>query len=75
MEMTGCPEDGVGVDDGARGVVVTPGHLNPVHIRWHKALFDLELGQYGAALALFDGRCATASPCGGPRRGQLVDQI
>ena len=58
MEMTGCPEDGVGVDDGARGVVVTPGHVNPVHIRWHKALFHIELGQYGAALALYDGRCA-----------------
>jgi hypothetical protein len=37
--MTGRPEDGV--DDGARGVAVTPGHLNPVHIRWHKALFHL----------------------------------
>jgi hypothetical protein len=63
------------VDDGARGVVVT-GHLNPVHIRWHKALFDLELGRYGAALALYDGPMrATASPCGGSRRGHLVDQI
>ena len=49
MEMTGCPEDGVGVDDGARGVAVTSGHLN---------LFPLELGQYSAALALYDGRCA-----------------
>jgi hypothetical protein len=33
----------------------TPGHLNQVHIWWHKALFHLELGQYDAALALYDG--------------------
>jgi tetratricopeptide (TPR) repeat protein len=29
--------------------------LNQVHIWWHKALFHLELGQYEAALALYDG--------------------
>jgi hypothetical protein len=75
-KMTARREDGVGVDDGARGVAVTPGHLNPVHIRWHKALFHLELGQYGAALALYDGPIrAMTSPCGWPRCGQLVDQI
>jgi hypothetical protein len=34
----------------------TPGHLNQVHIWWHKALFHLELGQYEAALALYDGK-------------------
>jgi hypothetical protein len=33
----------------------TPGHMNQVHIWWHKALFHLELGQYDAALALYDG--------------------
>src|SRR5262249_60800384 len=33
----------------------TPGHMNQVHIWWHKALFHLELGQYEAALALYDG--------------------
>jgi hypothetical protein len=32
-----------------------PGHMNQVHIWWHKALFHLELGQYDAALALYDG--------------------
>ena len=29
--------------------------MNQVHIWWHKALFHLELGQYEAALALYDG--------------------
>ena len=33
----------------------TPGHMNQVHIWWHKSLFHLELGQYDAALALYDG--------------------
>jgi hypothetical protein len=33
----------------------SPSHLNQVHIWWHKALFHLELGQYEAALALYDG--------------------
>src|SRR5713101_7925654 len=33
----------------------TPDHMNQVHIWWHKALFHLELGQYEAALALYDG--------------------
>jgi hypothetical protein len=33
----------------------SPGHMNQVHIWWHKALFHLELGQYEAALALYDG--------------------
>ena len=57
MEMTGCPEDGVGVDDGARGVAVTSGHLN---------LFHLELGQYGAVLERYDGPMrASASPVAG----------
>jgi hypothetical protein len=29
--------------------------MNQVHIWWHRALFFLELGQYEAALALYDG--------------------
>jgi hypothetical protein len=32
------------VDDGARGVAVTPGHLNPVHIRWDKTCSTLNSG-------------------------------
>ena len=56
--MTGCPEDGVEWMTARQAMWQTPGHLNPVHIRWHKALFDLELGQYGAALAVYDGPIA-----------------
>src|SRR6266851_5765592 len=33
----------------------TPSHPNQVHIWWHKALFHVELGQYEAALAVYDG--------------------
>ena len=43
------------MDDGARSAVVDPSHLNQVHLWWHKALCHLELGQYEAALALYDG--------------------
>ena len=32
-----------------------PENLTQVHIWWHKSLFHLELGQYDAALALYDG--------------------
>src|ERR1700732_3935467 len=40
----------------------TPRHMNQVHIWWHKALFHLELGQYDAALALYDGPMHDAAP-------------
>jgi hypothetical protein len=55
MEMTGRPEDGLGWMAAREELWSTPGHLNQVHIWWHKALFHLELGQYEAALALYDG--------------------
>jgi tetratricopeptide (TPR) repeat protein len=55
MEMTGRPEDGLGWMAAREKLWSTPGHLNQVHIWWHKALFHLELGQYEAALALCDG--------------------
>jgi len=55
MEMTGRPEDGLGWMAAREALWSTPGHLNQVHIWWHKALFHLELGQYEAALALYDG--------------------
>ena len=55
MEMTGRPEDGLGWMAAREAHWSTPGHLNQVHIWWHKALFHLELGQYDAALALYDG--------------------
>ena len=55
MEMTGRPEDGLGWMVAREALWSGPGHMNEVHIWWHKALFHLELGQYGAALALYDG--------------------
>src|SRR5438094_2821452 len=55
MEMTGRPEDGLGWMAARETLWSTPGHMNQVHIWWHKALFHLELGQYEAALALYDG--------------------
>jgi tetratricopeptide (TPR) repeat protein len=55
MEMTGRPEDGLGWMAAREALWSTPGHMNQVHIWWHKALFHLELGQYEAALALYDG--------------------
>jgi tetratricopeptide (TPR) repeat protein len=59
MEMTGRPEDGLGWMAAREALWSTPGHLNQVHIWWHKALFHLELGQYDAALALYDGPMRT----------------
>jgi tetratricopeptide (TPR) repeat protein len=55
MEMTGRPEDGLGWMAAREALWSTPGHLNQVHIWWHKSLFHLELGQYETALALYDG--------------------
>jgi tetratricopeptide (TPR) repeat protein len=55
MEMTGRPEDGLGWMAAREMLWSTPEHMNRVHIWWHKALFHLELGQYEAALALYDG--------------------
>ena len=55
MEMTGRPEDGLRWMAAREPLWSTPSHLNQVHIWWHKALFHLELGQYEAALALYDG--------------------
>jgi tetratricopeptide (TPR) repeat protein len=55
MEMTGRPEDGLGWMAARESLWSTPAHLNQVHIWWHRALFHLELGQYEAALSLYDG--------------------
>jgi hypothetical protein len=59
MEMTGRPEDGLGWMAAREALWSTPGHMNQVHIWWHKSLFHLELGQYEAALALYDGPIRT----------------
>jgi hypothetical protein len=55
MEMTGRPEDGLGWMAAREALWSTPSHTNRVHIWWHKALFHVELGQYEAALAVYDG--------------------
>jgi tetratricopeptide (TPR) repeat protein len=55
MEMTGRPEDGLGWMAAREALWSTPTHTNQAHIWWHRALFHIELGQYEAALALYDG--------------------
>ncbi len=55
MEMTGRPEDGLGWMAAREPLWSTAAHANQVHIWWHRSLFHVELGQYDAALALYDG--------------------
>ena len=55
MEMSGRPEDGLGWMAAREAWWSSPDHANRVHIWWHRSLFHIELGQYDAALALFDG--------------------
>ncbi len=55
MEMTGRPEDGLGWMLAREPFWSTTDHMNQGHIWWHRALFHIELGQYDAALALYDG--------------------
>jgi tetratricopeptide (TPR) repeat protein len=55
MEMTGRPEDGVGWMTARESLWATASHPNRDHIWWHKALFYLDLGQYDAALSIYDG--------------------
>ena len=55
MEMTGRPQDGLGWMVEREPFWSTPDNQTQVHIWWHKSLFHLELGQFDAALALYDG--------------------
>ena len=55
MEMMGRPEDGIGWMSAREPFWSSDTHPNRDHIWWHKALYHLELGQYDAALALYDG--------------------
>src|SRR5260370_32788080 len=55
-EMSGGREDGLGWMGAREALWSSPSHPNQVHIWWHKALFHVELGQYEAALAVYDGR-------------------
>ncbi len=60
LEMTGRPEDGIAWMDGRLPYWSDPKCNNRVHIWWHKALFHIELGQFGDALALYDGEILSA---------------
>lgn len=55
MEMTGRPEDGLGWMSAREAFWASPDSPNQGHIWWHKSLYLLELGQFDAALALYDG--------------------
>jgi tetratricopeptide (TPR) repeat protein len=55
MEMMGRPEDGLGWMTAREPYWASPDNITRVHIWWHKSLFHIELGQYDAALALYDG--------------------
>lgn len=65
MEMTGRPDDGLAWMDERAPLWSGNGNANRVHIWWHKALFHVELGQYDAALGIYDGPIlATQRPAG-----------
>ena len=55
MEMTGRPKIGLDWMAERERLWSTKDNTNRVHIWWHKALFHVELGQYAAALAIYDG--------------------
>jgi tetratricopeptide (TPR) repeat protein len=55
MEMMGRPKDGLAWMEKREACWSTKDNLNRVHIWWHKSLFHVELGQYDAALQIYDG--------------------
>ena len=55
MEMMGRPEDGIGWMAAREPMWSSAQHPNRDHIWWHRALYHLDLGQYDAALAIYDG--------------------
>jgi len=56
MEMMGRPEDGLGWMFAREPLWSSEAHYTRVHIWWHRALFHMELGQFDAAMALYDGQ-------------------
>jgi len=65
MEMQGRPQDGIGWMIAREPLWSTPDHVTQTHVWWHRALFHIELGQFDAALALYDGPItATRRPLG-----------
>jgi tetratricopeptide (TPR) repeat protein len=54
LEMTGRPSEGLNWMDQRLPFWAGPRNGNRVHIWWHKSLFHVELGQWQAALDLYD---------------------
>ena len=54
LEMTGRPQEGLAWMASREPLWCRKSNTNQVHIHWHKALFHVELGQYAAALILYD---------------------
>ena len=71
MEMMGRPKDGLAWMEEREAFWSSKDNLNRVHIWWHKSLFHIELGEYEAALQIYDGpilstmRPASMSICNG----------
>jgi tetratricopeptide (TPR) repeat protein len=55
MEMMGRPKDGLAWMEDREPFWSSKDNVNRVHIWWHKSLFHIELGQYEAALQIYDG--------------------
>lgn len=55
MEMTGRPADGLAWMDAREALWAGKDNASRTHIWWHKALFHMELGDYAAALGVYDG--------------------
>jgi tetratricopeptide (TPR) repeat protein len=55
MEMMGRPKDGLAWMEGRQSFWSSKDNVNRVHIWWHKSLFHVELGEYDAALQIYDG--------------------
>ena len=55
MEMMGRAEDGIGWMTSREEFWATEAHPNRDHLWWHRALYHLDLGQFDAAVEIYDG--------------------
>jgi tetratricopeptide (TPR) repeat protein len=55
MEMTGRPAEGLAWMDAREPLWSGRDNASRTHIWWHKALFHVELGDYAAAMQVYDG--------------------
>ena len=55
MEMTGRPQDGLAWMSEREPLWSGKDNASRTHIWWHKALFHVELGDYDAAMRIYDG--------------------